>query len=126
MYIARSRRASNVRLVILLYYYLGLQGVRVPPATALALFECLCVIKLPRPYDTAVRQEIKNISFYLNCAGVGFPGKRSLSSVGREHPAHNREVAGSSPAGSTFHPNGCLFNQKISHNLQRRSPSVRI
>nr|DAJ57612.1 MAG TPA: hypothetical protein [Caudoviricetes sp.] len=74
MYIARSRRASNVRLVILLYYYLGLQGVRVPPATALALFECLCVIKLPRPYDTAVRRDIRNISFYLNCAGVGFPG----------------------------------------------------
>lgn len=101
---ARSMRASNVRLDILFIIYLGLQGVRVPPATALALFECLCVIKLPRPYDTAVRQEIKNISFYLNCAGVGFPGKRSLSSVGREHPAHNREVAGSSPAGSTFHP----------------------
>ena len=32
------------------------------------------VIKLPRPYDTAVRRDIRNISFYLNCAGVGFPG----------------------------------------------------
>lgn len=85
MYIARSRRASNVRLVILLYYYLGLQGVRVPPATALALFECLCVIKLPRPYDTAVRRDIRNISFYLNCAGMGFPGKRMYGEIGKRY-----------------------------------------
>lgn len=28
------------------------------------------------------REAGKNISFYLNCAGVGFPGKRSLSSAG--------------------------------------------
>lgn len=40
-------------------YYSGLQGGRVPPATTLALFECLCVIKLPRPYNTAVRQAIR-------------------------------------------------------------------
>nr|DAY16762.1 MAG TPA: hypothetical protein [Caudoviricetes sp.] len=58
---ARSRRASNVRLVILLYYYLGLQGARVPRLPLLSqftLFAVLCVIKLPRPCNTAVRQAI--------------------------------------------------------------------
>lgn len=34
----------------------------------------LLFLILPRPYDTAVRRDIRNISFYLNCAGVGFPG----------------------------------------------------
>lgn len=56
---------------------------------------------------------------------MGFPGKRSLSSVGREHSPHKREVAGSSPAGSTFHPNGCLFNQKIKVTIFATQVSVR-
>ena len=34
-------------------------------------------------------------------------------------------VAGSSPAGGTFHPNGCLFNQKIKVTIFATQVSVR-
>ena len=42
-----------------------------------------------------------------------------------ERNTHNVRVAGSSPAGSTFHPQGCLFNQKIKVTIFATQVSVR-
>lgn len=64
---------------------------------------------LPRPYDTAVRQEIKNISFYLNCAGVDSPANAPLAQLVSSNALIRRRSLVQAQQGARFTPRGALF-----------------